>query len=146
MSKIEYDIGATIRSVRLTLSNGVKSEKIGGNNLINSQEVNCRNIGKIESQCIAGENQIGRFAFYDRADKLILEVKKDGALKEEKKTVELEDNEKVAGYDFYHNGTVLYGVGFRIAKRKASSGSEIDQVLTNRTYQIVNNLINKKKD
>jgi len=127
LSKIEYDIGITIRTVRLTLSNGMSSDKIGGNHLESSQNVNCRHVGKIEVQLIAGENQVGRFAFYDRGTgKLILEVRKNGELNPQKETTELAENEKMAGYDFYHNGTVLYGVGFRIARRKDSAGKDTD--------------------
>ena len=78
---------------------------------------------------------------------MILEVRKNGALKDDKKVFELDEDEKLAGYEFYHNNQVLFAVGFKIVRMKAPvGGKNIEEVLTNRSYQIVNSLIQKKKD
>jgi hypothetical protein len=102
------------------MSDGTSSEKAGGFSLDKNFDFSSHDIGKIECQVHRNEDCIGRIAFYDRDDNLVVEIKPNTGLSETIKTVKLEEDEKFCGFEAHHNSNVVYGFGVKIAKGKMS--------------------------
>lgn len=119
-SKLEYDIGTHIRCMKFSMCDPISkvatnSDKAGGFSLDKNKNIDC-DIGKIEIQTLSNDGKVGRIAFYDRKDKLIVEIKGSYGLNGDKQVTILAENEKLAGFEIYANEYVVMGAQFKIAK------------------------------
>jgi hypothetical protein len=91
------------------------SEKAGGFSLDKNKTIDS-DIGKIEIQTLSNDGKVGRIAFYDRTDRLMVEIKGSYGLNGDKQVTVLSENEKLAGFEIYANEYVVMGAQFKIAK------------------------------
>jgi len=121
-TKLEYDVGTHIRCMKFFMTDPISktnatSEKAGGFSLDKNKAID-EDIGKIEVQTLSNDGKVGRIAFYDRQEKLIIEIKGSYGLNGDKQVTLLSENEKLAGFEIYANEYVVMGAQFKIAQCK----------------------------
>ena len=66
LRKVRYDTGSHIRCLAFQMTNGRKSDQIGGHSLKKEANFEGKDVGKIECFRLKNEEYIGRMIFYDR--------------------------------------------------------------------------------
>jgi len=102
------------------MSDGSVSDQIGGFKLKKQVSFEDKDIGSIQvhtlrKDAIQEALHVGRIAFYDRQNKLIVEIRSDMELSDLQTTV-IKHDEKLAAFELYHTGSVISAVQFIIAK------------------------------
>ena len=124
VSMIKYDVGTHVRCMEFHTADGASSEKAGGFSLDKEQDFSEKEVGKIICQAISTNDAVTRIEFFDRNGDPIVKMVGSSSLSGVEKVTEIAKDEKLVGFQIDHDGNVVYGASFVIAKSGAVVNNE----------------------